>query len=83
MSAPVISLEELNLTLSGNSGSVDILKGISLTVQKGETLGLIGPSGSGKSSLLMIMAGLENATSGTVSVMDENQIGRAAGRERG
>lgn len=72
MSAPVISLEELNLTLSGNSGSVDILKGISLTVQKGETLGLIGPSGSGKSSLLMIMAGLENATSGTVSVMDEN-----------
>lgn len=72
MTAPVISLKELNLTLSGNAGSVDILKGISLTVQKGETLGLIGPSGSGKSSLLMIMAGLENATSGVVSVMGED-----------
>ncbi len=69
MTSPVISLNDMNLTLSGNAGSVDILKGISLTVQKGETLGLIGPSGSGKSSLLMIMAGLENATSGAVSVM--------------
>ena len=69
MTSPVISLNDMNLTLSGNAGSVDILKGISLTVQKGETLGLVGPSGSGKSSLLMIMAGLENASSGAVSVM--------------
>ncbi len=72
MTSPVISLNDMNLTLSGNAGSVDILKGISLTVQKGETLGLIGPSGSGKSSLLMIMAGLENASSGGVSVMDND-----------
>ena len=72
MTSPVISLNDMNLTLSGNAGSVDILKGISLTVQKGETLGLIGPSGSGKSSLLMIMAGLENASSGAVSVMDND-----------
>jgi putative ABC transport system ATP-binding protein len=72
MTSPVISLNDMKLTLSGNAGSVDILKGISLTVQKGETLGLIGPSGSGKSSLLMIMAGLENASSGGVSVMDND-----------
>ncbi|OUS07105.1 ABC transporter [Rhodobacterales bacterium 52_120_T64] len=72
MTSPVISLNDMNLTLSGNAGSVDILKGISLTVQKGETLGLIGPSGSGKSSLLMIMAGLENASSGGVTVMDND-----------
>jgi putative ABC transport system ATP-binding protein len=72
MTSPVISLNDMNLTLSGNAGSVDILKGISLTVQKGETLGLIGPSGSGKSSLLMIMAGLENASNGGVSVMDND-----------
>lgn len=69
MTSPVISLNDMNLTLSGNAGNVDILRGISLTVQKGETLGLIGPSGSGKSSLLMIMGGLENASSGTVSVL--------------
>lgn len=72
MTSPVISLNDMNLTLSGNAGSVDILKGISLTVQKGETLGLIGPSGSGKSSLIMVMAGLENATSGGVSVMGDD-----------
>ncbi|MEO1919846.1 MAG: ATP-binding cassette domain-containing protein [Paracoccaceae bacterium] len=69
MTSPVISLNDMNLTLSANAGSIDILKGISLTVQTGETLGLIGPSGSGKSSLLMIMAGLENATSGSVNVL--------------
>jgi len=53
----------------GNAGMVEILKGISLEVTKGETLGLIGPSGSGKSSLLMVMGGLERATGGSVSVL--------------
>ena len=83
MTSPVISLNDMNLTLSGNAGNVDILRGISLTVQKGETLGLIGPSGSGKSSLLMVMGGLENATSGMISVlgndltqMNEDQMAR-------
>jgi len=83
MTSPVISLNDMNLTLSGNAGNVDILRGISLTVQKGETLGLIGPSGSGKSSLLMVMGGLENATSGAISVlgndltqMNEDQMAR-------
>jgi len=69
MTTPVIQLSDARLTLSGNAGTVDILRGISLTVQKGETLGLVGPSGSGKSSLLMIMGGLESATGGTVNVL--------------
>lgn len=71
------------LTLAGNAGPVEILKDINLTVVKGETLGLIGPSGSGKSSLLMLMGGLERATSGSVSAldhdmtqMDEDQLAR-------
>jgi putative ABC transport system ATP-binding protein len=51
---------------------VDILRGITLSVQKGETLGLIGPSGSGKSSLLMVMGGLERATGGTVRALDND-----------
>ncbi|EAU46409.1 ABC efflux transporter, ATPase subunit [Salipiger bermudensis HTCC2601] len=62
---------------------VEILHGITLEVEKGETLALIGPSGSGKSSLLMVMGGLESATSGTVSVlgsdltaMDEDRLAR-------
>lgn len=60
-----------------------ILHGISLDVHRGETLGLVGPSGSGKSSLLMLMGGLERATSGRVealgqdlSAMSEDQLAR-------
>ncbi len=62
---------------------VDILKGISLDVRQGETLGLVGPSGSGKSSLLMLMGGLERATGGRVTAlgqdltsMNEDQLAR-------
>ncbi len=57
------------LTLQGNAGPVDILKGITLSVAKGETLGLVGPSGSGKSSLLMLMGGLERASRGRISAL--------------
>lgn len=68
----MISLNNTDLTLSGNAGTVNILRGITLEVQKGETLGLIGPSGSGKSSLLMIMGGLERATAGKISVLGQD-----------
>lgn len=83
MTDPVLSLTDTGLTLQGNAGAVEILKGISLAVARGETLGLIGPSGSGKSSLLMLMGGLERATAGTVTAlgqdltaMDEDQLAR-------
>ena len=49
-----------------------MLKGITLAVRKGESLGLVGPSGSGKSSLLMLMGGLERATSGRVSALGQD-----------
>jgi len=62
-----LSLTDVSLSLSGNAGQVDILHDISLDVKTGETLGLVGPSGSGKSSLLMVMGGLETATSGTIT----------------
>jgi putative ABC transport system ATP-binding protein len=60
------------LALDSNAGRVQILHGISLDVHKGETLALVGPSGSGKSSLLMLMGGLERATTGTVSALGQN-----------
>ena len=83
MTSPVLSLTDAALSLDGNAGRVDILHGISLDVQKGETLGLVGPSGSGKSSLLMLMGGLERATGGRITAlgqdltdMSEDQLAR-------
>ena len=69
MSDPVFHLSDVMLSLKGNAGTVDILRGISFDVQAGETLALTGPSGSGKSSLLMVMGGLEQATGGTVTAL--------------
>ncbi len=51
---------------------VEVLRDVSLDVEAGETLGLVGPSGSGKSSLLMLIGGLERATSGSVNVMGQD-----------
>ncbi|SHM34610.1 putative ABC transport system ATP-binding protein [Roseovarius litoreus] len=83
MTDPVISLKDATLSLQGNAGLVQILHGISLDVHKGETLGLVGPSGSGKSSLLMLMGGLERASSGRITAlghdlsnMNEDQLAR-------
>lgn len=83
MPDPILSLRDVTLALDGNAGRVEILRGISLDVATGETLGLIGPSGSGKSSLLMLMGGLERATSGSVtaaghdlSAMGEDALAR-------
>ena len=72
MSSPVIALKDVALTLEGNAGPVKILRGITLDVARGETLGLVGPSGSGKSSLLMLMGGLETATSGSVTALGQD-----------
>lgn len=72
MSDPVFHLSDVVLSLKGNAGPVDILRGISLDVQSGETLALTGPSGSGKSSLLMVMGGLEQATGGAVVALSQN-----------
>ena len=65
----ILSLTDARLTLVGNAGPLDILRGITLTVTRGETVGLVGPSGSGKSSLLMLMGGLERATGGSVMAL--------------
>jgi putative ABC transport system ATP-binding protein len=72
MSSPVIALKDVSLTLMGNAGPVNILRGIDLEVARGETLGLVGPSGSGKSSLLMLMGGLESATGGSVMALGQD-----------
>ncbi len=67
-----MSLNDARLALEGNAGLIEILHGITLDVHSGETVGLVGPSGSGKSSLLMLMGGLERATGGTVRAMGQD-----------
>ncbi|MBY6083421.1 ABC transporter ATP-binding protein [Ruegeria arenilitoris] len=72
MTEPVLTLQNAALSLDGNAGPVEILRGINLTVKEGETLGLVGPSGSGKSSLLMLMGGLEQTTAGRITALGQD-----------
>ena len=69
MEEPILALKDVTLRLSGNAGMVEILRGITLEVARGESIGLVGPSGSGKSSLLMLLGGLERASSGSVRAL--------------
>ena len=68
----LIRLSDLHLNLRSGAGEVNILRGIDLEVNAGETVSIVGPSGAGKSTLMMVMGGLEQASSGGVSVADHN-----------
>jgi putative ABC transport system ATP-binding protein len=65
---PAIDLKDVSLTLRSSAGPVNILSDVSLSVPAGQTIALTGPSGSGKSSLLMVAAGLERPSAGRISV---------------
>lgn len=82
--APAIHARNLTLTLGSGSAAVDILKGIDFDVAAGEIVALLGPSGSGKSSLMAVLTGLERASGGTLEVagadftmMGEDDLARA------
>lgn len=62
-------------------GETDVLRGISMTVQKGEVCVLLGPSGGGKSTLLRTINGLESFDEGSIQV-GESRLQAAAGPER-
>ena len=71
-SETAIQARNLTLSLGEGEASVEILKGIDLSIAAGETLALLGPSGSGKSSLMAVLSGLERASGGALSVAGQD-----------
>ena len=85
-------IEVRNLTKNFTSGScsLEVLKGIDLTVPKGEVLAIEGPSGSGKSTLLGLLAGFDSPTLGSIRIdgeeitsLNEDQLAILRGRKLG
>ena len=81
--APMILLEDVELKLESEAGSVNILNGINLEITDGETVSVVGPSGSGKTSMMMLIGGLERQTGGSINVagndlekLDEDGLAR-------
>ena len=79
-----IRASNVTLTLGASDAQVSILRGVDLEVPYGVSVALLGPSGSGKSSLMAVLAGLERASGGTVVVdglnfteLDEDALARA------
>ena len=70
--APLVHLSDVEVTLESAAGTVNILRGLNLTIMPGQTVAITGPSGSGKSTLLAVIAGLEQATSGQVRIAGKN-----------
>jgi len=64
----MIDLDQVSLSLPSRAGSVDILNSISLRIKPGETVAMLGPSGAGKTTAMMVMGGLEAITSGRIKV---------------
>ena len=71
MRKTIIELKKADLTLGSAAASVHVLKGIDLKIDSGEAVGIVGPSGSGTSTLLMVLAGLERLDSGEIHVNGE------------
>ena len=77
---PIIDTRGLTKTFGSNGVAVHALRGIDLTVEKGEFLALIGPSGSGKSTLMAILGCLDTPTSGTYA-LEGQRVEGLSGRD--
>jgi len=79
-----IRASNVTLSLGSNDAAVSILRGVDLEIPYDSSVALLGPSGSGKSSLMAVLAGLEQASGGTVQVdgldfrqLNEDELARA------
>lgn len=90
MASTIIELKNADLTLGEAAASVHVLKGMSLTIDAGQSVGIVGPSGSGKSTLLMVLAGLERLDRGEIVIdgtplhrLSEDRVADFRGRNIG
>ncbi len=86
----MIELKNADLTLGSAAASVHVLKGMTLSIEAGQSVGIVGPSGSGKSTLLMVLAGLERLDGGEITIdgtalqgLSEDQVAEFRGRNIG
>jgi len=72
--AEMIHLDQVSLSLPSRAGSVEILNDLSLSISAGETVAMLGPSGAGKTTAMMVMAGLEGISTGQVRVAGHDLV---------
>jgi len=90
MGQPIIQIKNIKRDFALGSETVYVLKGIDLTINKGEYVALMGPSGSGKSTLMNLLGCLDTPTSGSyilngkdVSKMTDNELAEIRNKEIG
>lgn len=87
---PAIRVRDLRKSIATATHTVDILRGLSFDVPRGQFVAIMGASGSGKSTLLGLLAGLDNASSGSIQLdgeeitgLDEDSLARLRARKLG
>jgi len=74
MSDPIIIVDDVHKSYLMGKEAVPALRGVSVSIERGEFVCLMGPSGSGKTTLLNIVGGLDDASRGHILVEDENLV---------
>ena len=86
----ILSVKNLSKTYKQGESSVKVLSDLNLEVAKGETVAILGQSGSGKSTFLSLLSGLDSADEGSISItnheitkLDEKQLAKFRGENVG
>ena len=78
---PDLAVAQLTREFAGADGALSILRGVDLSMNRGDALAITGPSGSGKSTLLYIIGTLDEPTSGEVSILGQNPFALSAAQQ--